>query len=342
MSMVTKCPACDTVFRVTPGQLQAQEGKVRCGRCMTVFDGFKGLATLPDQTAVESQERAPADTAAPLPLAVVENKTAAVPPETGVAQDWDATEPATGKAQLFELESPPGFPEFTLQPASPQQPELEPQPEPRAEAPDGAEEAQPAAAAADLASEAAPAMVARHPLASKEPLYAKVAEAGPRHSSWTWAAGSLVLLFVLAAQAAYVYRSELASGYPGLRPVLTQMCETLECDVPLPQRPKLINVEASDLQVVDPAHPSMIQLTATLRNHAGYDLAYPALDLVLTNSREHTLARRIFLPREYIERGKNVKAGIAASAEITIRLDLDTGNLGATGFRLGLLPAPAQ
>jgi hypothetical protein len=35
-----------------------------------------------------------------------------------------------------------------------------------------------------------------------------------------------------------------------------------------------------------------------------------------------------------------VAKGIPASAEITIRLDLDTGDLNPAGFRLDLLPAP--
>jgi hypothetical protein len=111
--------------------------------------------------------------------------------------------------------------------------------------------------------------------------------------------------------------------------------------VPLPQRPRLINIEASDLQSVDQTRPGVIQLTATLRNHADYDLAYPALDLVLTNTKEHTLARRIFLPREYLDKARDVNAGFPANAEVTVRLDLDTGELGAAGFRLDLLPAPA-
>jgi hypothetical protein len=33
-------------------------------------------------------------------------------------------------------------------------------------------------------------------------------------------------------------------------------------------------------------------------------------------------------------------AGIPANAEITVRLDLDTGDLNPAGFRLDLLPAP--
>jgi predicted Zn finger-like uncharacterized protein len=66
--MVTRCPACETLFRVTPQQLQAHRGQVRCGRCMTVFDGFKALATLPDQETLESATSRAATTAADMLL----------------------------------------------------------------------------------------------------------------------------------------------------------------------------------------------------------------------------------------------------------------------------------
>jgi hypothetical protein len=99
-------------------------------------------------------------------------------------------------------------------------------------------------------------------------------------------------------------------------------------------------IEASDLQALDTRRPGLIQLTATLRNHAEHDLGYPALDLVLTDTREHTLARRVFLPREYLGRDRDVTAGIPANGEITIRLDLDTGDLAPAGFRLDRLAAP--
>ena len=148
------------------------------------------------------------------------------------------------------------------------------------------------------------------------------------------------MLLVLGAQGVYVYRGELAAHLPWSRSYLARMCDLVKCGVFLPQRPRLIVIEASDLQANDPARPALIQLTATVRNHAGYDVGYPALDLVLTNSREHKLARRIFLPGDYLERGRDMRAGIPASAEVTIRLDLDTGDLNPAGFRLDLLAAP--
>jgi hypothetical protein len=154
------------------------------------------------------------------------------------------------------------------------------------------------------------------------------------------------MVFLLAGQAAYFYRADLAMQYPGLKPHLVQMCQVLQCKVLPPQRlygengAKQITIEASDLEIDDPARPGIIRLTATLRNYARHDLAYPAVDLVLTNTKEHTLARRIFLPQDYLERGRDAAAGIAASAEVTIRLVLDTGELNPAGFRLDLLPAP--
>jgi len=53
--MITRCPACATTFRVTPEQLKAQHGKVRCGQCQHVFNA---LDTLLDAVAapIESIE----------------------------------------------------------------------------------------------------------------------------------------------------------------------------------------------------------------------------------------------------------------------------------------------
>jgi len=40
MSLVTRCPECDTTFRVQAAQLSARGGRVRCGKCSCVFDGL--------------------------------------------------------------------------------------------------------------------------------------------------------------------------------------------------------------------------------------------------------------------------------------------------------------
>ena len=69
--MRTRCPACDTIFRVTSEQLRLKAGKVRCGHCQGVFNAFDHLVS-------ESEE-------APLPAgqsahAVIPDEPAAIPP----------------------------------------------------------------------------------------------------------------------------------------------------------------------------------------------------------------------------------------------------------------------
>jgi predicted Zn finger-like uncharacterized protein len=41
--LVTECPSCQTRFRVTENQLQVAAGRVRCGACLTVFQGVEHL-----------------------------------------------------------------------------------------------------------------------------------------------------------------------------------------------------------------------------------------------------------------------------------------------------------
>ena len=43
MSLVTRCPVCGTAFRVQREQLAKRGGRVRCGKCATVFDGVAAL-----------------------------------------------------------------------------------------------------------------------------------------------------------------------------------------------------------------------------------------------------------------------------------------------------------
>ncbi|ARU05928.1 hypothetical protein CCO03_15740 [Comamonas serinivorans] len=38
MSRITRCPSCETLFKVVPDQLRLSQGWVRCGSCGTVFD----------------------------------------------------------------------------------------------------------------------------------------------------------------------------------------------------------------------------------------------------------------------------------------------------------------
>ncbi|MGZ5649300.1 MAG: MJ0042-type zinc finger domain-containing protein, partial [Usitatibacter sp.] len=63
--LITTCTHCKAKFRVSPQQLNAKQGQVRCGRCRAVFNGFQSLERFPDDdtgarllAAREAEERA--------------------------------------------------------------------------------------------------------------------------------------------------------------------------------------------------------------------------------------------------------------------------------------------
>lgn len=63
--MLTCCPACRTCFRITEAQLAVAQGKVRCGKCKTVFNAKQHLQTPPGQSpSTASDAPQPAPTAA--------------------------------------------------------------------------------------------------------------------------------------------------------------------------------------------------------------------------------------------------------------------------------------
>jgi len=49
----TRCPQCQTVFRITAAQLKARDGMVRCGRCQHVFGADQHLMPKPAKGTVK-------------------------------------------------------------------------------------------------------------------------------------------------------------------------------------------------------------------------------------------------------------------------------------------------
>ena len=358
MSMTTQCPDCSTRFRVTPQQLQSQQGLVRCGRCAKVFDGFKALATLPEQAL--SPVTPPPGVGLPAAFVVPAE---AASNEVLVTSQMLERENAPAEAGLhvrdeIQLQSPAALPLLADEPPadiarvadiSVDQPSAT-DTDTSVSAPQNGLDAPPSSeddAGRENTPQLAPAPDALNPNESNlvPPIFvlppAVAPSPAPRKRTLLWAGGAVLMLSMLGVQMVYWYRSELAASLPETRPLLGAACKYLQCSVDLPQRPRQLTIEASDMQAADPANPGLVILTATLRNQAAITLGFPALDVVFTNTREHTVARRIFLPAEYLSERNDWRAGMAPSAEVTIRLNIDSGDLGAAGFRLDLMAAPA-
>lgn len=56
--MYTRCPHCSTFFAVNADQLGAANGRVRCGSCLSIFDGLKHLTERPTRNITDGGEHA--------------------------------------------------------------------------------------------------------------------------------------------------------------------------------------------------------------------------------------------------------------------------------------------
>lgn len=65
MSLITRCPACETMFKVVPDQLRISSGWVRCGQCEEVFDASAHLQD--EQVDPVATEQAGPEVPAPAP-----------------------------------------------------------------------------------------------------------------------------------------------------------------------------------------------------------------------------------------------------------------------------------
>ncbi len=317
MAMVTQCPHCTTAFNVTPDQLFARDGRVRCGNCHEVFDGLVNLTSL-------------------------EALQAGVPPPLAEASDAEHAAAAPQDAAAADSVVSPGFAP-TSWPMLPDVPDVPMPLLPQAEAAEvAADEPQAAMLAAQQpgAAEPAPAALAQAANQAAGGEVPAVAEPLPRRAQWPWAIAATLAAVALCGQALYSFRNDVAAQLPGVKPVLVQACQWARCTIAPLQRPSALAIQASDLLIQDKAKPQVVQLIVTMQNQSSAEVAYPAIDLVLNDRFNHALARRVFLPADYLRGADAKKTALAASVATTVRLDLDLGDLAAGGFEVLLIAAP--
>jgi len=164
---------------------------------------------------------------------------------------------------------------------------------------------------------------------------ARMRAAQARRRRIGWAIVIVVLAMLLMLQLVYAMRDQIAGAWPAARPTLTRLCKPLGCTVSFPRRTEQLAIESSDLQA-DPQRPTVVVLTAALRNRGNALVAHPSLELTLTNAQDQAVAKRVFQPADYLTDPAAAERGMAGLAEISVRIALDTGDLKPAGYRLFL------
>jgi predicted Zn finger-like uncharacterized protein len=270
----TRCPACRTVFRVTPAQLALREGQVRCGHCRTVFDGTANLIRLAR------------------PGGFADEGDASTGPLTVTLRSAQALEPvAGGGAQPI---------------AAPASPPTSPPPAEREEP-----------------------VEYHHRFAWDRP------RKRSRRRSVAYGAAAVGLALLLLGQLVWHFRDAIAAHWPAARPLLVRACEMAGCTVRPLREIAGLSIDASDLQA-DAAHKGLLVLTATIRNRASYAVAYPHLELTLTDAQDQVVVRRALAPAEYAGGTVDLANGIAGNGEVAVKLFIDASATSQSGYRVYL------
>jgi len=311
-----RCPGCQTVFRVSEAQLALRDGQVRCGTCRAVFDANKERVGTDSPRTEEPHE--------PGQLAADETAVTLSTAETSdEAEPADIAQEAIGESVVDDdVETPPA----------------------------DVVEAEPSATET-LATETAATGSSPTETAATESTESPIPidDVGLRSERFQWkprkslrerpkalyAAAIVVLLLALAAQALLEYRDAIAARAPFMRPVLESACAIFGCTVEPLRDAAALSIDASDLRG-DPAHRGLLKLSATIRNRAPYPIAWPYLELTLTDSSDRVVARRALAPSEYVKTASNTSRGLPPNGEEVVTLFLDASATSQSGYRLYL------
>ena len=156
----------------------------------------------------------------------------------------------------------------------------------------------------------------------------------PKRSLWLLSI-NLLLLILAIAQGTYFLRSKIAAEYPQFKPYLVQACTYLGCSIQLPEQLDLITIDDSDMQESDD-YKDVINFSSLLINHANHVLAYPNIELTLTDSEDKPVLRRLVKPQEYLPDSNNPDTGLAPHQEERIKLAINVHDLSVAGYRVQL------
>ncbi len=325
MSLITRCPACRTMFKVVPDQLRISEGWVRCGKCEEIFDASAHMqdAVLPEGRAAEvpGQEAVPFEGALAAAIASDAGRPGSKTGKRVKAAAEPPAQPASTDVDL-ELHEPAG--DTVLEPVS--GPGL---------LPDGSAYGLSGRAEPRFSAEAEPAQVVAGPRPAAELSFMRNAS---KSSRWqrplvraTLLVACLLLGLGLALQFLIHERDRLAVMEPGLKPLIEEACLLLDCQIEPLRQIESVVIDSSAFSKVK---GDLYRLSLTLKNNAPIDLAMPAVELALTDTLDHALMRRVFQPEEL-----GVKTGVipaASETQTTLVLTIKTNGAGerVAGYRL--------
>ena len=324
--MLTQCPNCQTIFRVTSEILRVADGQVRCGRCQRQFDALERLIEENEGEIESSRPRTAMDVSPPSEQIEVEEPptheditmegrhieisgTYRVPDRYG--NGADELEQKTSE-EWVEIDAEDAFPlasdAYTEQDET--DADIDAQSDPHIESDPDEEEVEAALADAHFASRrttstrmtgsprfaygrSAPA----DDVSSEIDLFAPPTRLASHSKAWSYLIAPLVVLLI--AQWVHSYRATLAR-HPTVGEPLQSLYRTL--GIPLTPNWDLHAYQIRQWGVIsDPSSPGTLRVRASITNLADFAQPYPLLKLMLEDRWGEQIRAREFEPIEYLD-----------------------------------------
>ncbi len=306
MSLITRCPACATMFKVATDQLEAGQGWVRCGYCATVFDGVMNLLPTGNTQVVplQSSPEQPSESRfAGLGGKVMLDKSEPwmqdtrphdSPPASGLDPAGAPSGSMSGALHAEATHAPAAKSPSSPAPAA--EPQFQALPLPQAAS----------APQTGAAPEVSFVRDAKRKAFWKKPLVSALL-----------ALLSLVLLAALLLQWLLQQKDTLAAMDARLTPFLQALCEPLNCQIrPLRHIESLV-IDSSSFKKTA---PDVYRLTFVLKNTSTYALEIPSLEITLTDAQEQVLVRRVLAPGEFSASANTLAARAELPGVITLKV----------------------
>jgi predicted Zn finger-like uncharacterized protein len=282
MSLLTRCPACETLYRLVPDQLRISQGWVKCGQCSEIFDASQHLVelALAEEQEPKKDETEPEEPTSPLTGdALEDNESCLDGPvqaegEPADTSDWVDTRDTEIVADAPDQVTTEAIPEDVSAPLETFPP-----------------------ASQDLATTVP---MATEPGVGASFLQDKVDRREP-YASWLRAGLYVVmagLVVGLGGQYVYWEREKLAAAYPSLKPVLQRICAPIGCSVKALQRIDALTLDAAAFQKIS---EDTYRLTFVIKNQSVLMLALPSVELTLTDVQDQPVIRRVLTPAELFD-----------------------------------------
>lgn len=322
VALITRCPACQTRFKISQAQLGQHQGFVKCGQCRRVFNAKEHL----------QRQVKPAEVYNPVIEAaksVVEPHAAPSPTASPTTQPNVEQDKLTAEMLVTE-----GVSNAPIDPIAPQY--------------DAVTDALLLAHAQSIEESAVARTEQDRAAAETQGFAPTIQERLPevddldnqnttvrkKNTGW-WLVLATLLAIAAIAQAVYFLRSQIAAQLPQSKPYLQQACGYLGCTVDLPREIDLLVLDDHDMQT-DDQHENVVHLKCTISNRAFYAMAYPNLEVTFTDADSKAIIRRDLKPAEYLSAGTDVAKGLPAHDDVHCKLVLQINGESASGYKLNI------